>query len=289
MKINKKLPILLGVITLSYISTLGQFKPVQTQAALTEPTSYDYAYKYDSVYGGFLAFGDSTDASVHYTRTTDGAYYNYTYTGNGQNNWPFNVTMTFNRSNTTWTVSPYEPDDTKIGSDNTVGTVENKWYFRFQNNTPNHYLLSFDQSSKGAFGSIFHTINSVLIGVNSTVHFSSLTTYFIPSYTDVIIRVGSTSAVYYFDAWYLRDLGESDAYNAGFDAGEITGYDDGYAVGIGNNPNILLNGFQAMVGILVNFFLMIVNLEVFGVSISSVFAIIVIFVGIIWTLKIIRG
>jgi hypothetical protein len=44
-----------------------------------------------------------------------------------------------------------------------------------------------------------------------------------------------------------------------------------------------------MVGILVNFFLMIVNLEVFGVSISSVFAIIVIFVGIIWTLKIIRG
>jgi hypothetical protein len=89
--------------------------------------------------------------------------------------------------------------------------------------------------------------------------------------------------------WYLQDLGVSAAYNAGFDAGEITGYDVGYATGLGNNPNILLNGFQAMVGILVNFFLMIVNLEVFGVSISSVFAIIVIFVGIIWTLKIIRG
>jgi hypothetical protein len=44
-----------------------------------------------------------------------------------------------------------------------------------------------------------------------------------------------------------------------------------------------------MIGILVNFFLMIVNLEVFGVSILSVFSVIVFFVGIIWFLKILRG
>jgi hypothetical protein len=89
----------------------------------------------------------------------------------------------------------------------------------------------------------------------------------------------------YLDAWYLKDLGESASWQAGISQGYIDGYDDG----LGNNPNVLLNGFQAMVGILVNFMLLILNLDVFGVSILSVFSIIALFIGFIWILKIIRG
>jgi hypothetical protein len=44
-----------------------------------------------------------------------------------------------------------------------------------------------------------------------------------------------------------------------------------------------------MVGILVNFVLMIVNLEVLGVSILGIFSIILLFTTIVWVLKLIRG
>ena len=98
-----------------------------------------------------------------------------------------------------------------------------------------------------------------------------------------------TSAQRMLSAWYLKDLGVSTAYEEGFDAGYLDGEIDGYADGLGNNPNVLLNGFQAMVGILVNFMLLILNLNVFGVSILSVFSIVALFVGFIWILKIIRG
>jgi hypothetical protein len=134
MKINKKLPILLGVITLSYISTLGQFKPVQTEAALTAPTSYDYAFRSISSGGNdFFIYEDkiNTITSVPlFTRTTDSTYFYYSHDfldGQHSNTSNFflpdglNVQMTFNRSNTSWTdASPYSgyyPTDTKIGSD----------------------------------------------------------------------------------------------------------------------------------------------------------------------------
>ena len=51
----------------------------------------------------------------------------------------------------------------------------------------------------------------------------------------------------------------------------------------------MINGFSAMVGILVNFVLMIANLQVFDISLTSIFAVLVLFTGIVWTLKLIRG
>jgi hypothetical protein len=295
MKINKKLPILLGVITLSYISTLGQFKPVQTEAALTAPTSYTYSYYWNTIENEWAITGTTSNSWQIYTRTADGIYYNYTTTRTLTTG--LDVTMTFNRSNTDWFSSfgGYEPGESKIGSDNTVGSVSDKFNLSFQNNTNKDYYLYIDLSSIGSGDrNYILTYNSFIVSNNTTDRFffvapSSFLKLYLPSYVDITFSNVNSSNSYYFDAWYLQDLGESPAYNAGFDAGEIDGYNDGYAAGLGNNPNILLNGFQAMVGILVNFFLMIVNLEVFGVSISSVFAIIVIFVGIIWTLKIIRG
>jgi hypothetical protein len=307
MKINKKLPILLGVITLSYISTLGQIQPIQIQAALTAPASYDYSYQYNSTLGFFnytSSNGTSPTSIPLFTRTVDGVYYNYSHTFSNSNshsntsnyNLPqgLDITMTFNRSNTSWTdgsptYTGYYSTDTKIGSDATVGTVINKVYLQFDNQTNKDYVLYLDLSSSPTGVGYQYYINSIIASAAQSIDLGAQNTYFIPAYSTVLLRSFSTSSARYFDAWYLKDLGQSAAYNAGVDAGEITGFDNGYAAGLGNNPNILLNGFQAMVGILVNFFLMILNLEVFGVSLMSMFAILAFFVGLIWFLKILRG
>jgi hypothetical protein len=109
---------------------------------------------------------------------------------------------------------------------------------------------------------------------------TQLKTVNINSYSEVLISLGSASIAAYFDAWYLQDLGVSDAYDAGFDAGSINANE---------NADLLVTGFTAMVGILVNFVLMIVNLEVLGVSILGIFSIILLFTTIVWVLKLIRG
>jgi hypothetical protein len=101
-----------------------------------------------------------------------------------------------------------------------------------------------------------------------------------PSYSQVAYIADTISTLLYFDAWYLLDLGVSDAYDAGVDAGYILGQDD---------ADLLVTGFQAMVGILVNFILMIANLEVFGISLTGILAIVILFAGVVWTLKLIRG
>jgi len=310
MKINnKKLYSLVVIGFISVLSTFNQFKP--TEASLTAPTSYDYGYIWNSSGSHqyyVSANGASPTSIALFTRTADGVYYNYSHTfsnsGSHSNTSNYNlpqgldITMTFNRSNTSWTdASPtytgYYPTENKIGSDNTVGTPTFKIKLQFNNQTNKNYRLFFDQSSTGGAAYYYYDLdtlryggqgNSILLAATT-----QLNTFFIPSYS--LVEISNEAAINqrYFDAWYLKDLGVSESYTQGYDAGYEQGDIDGYADGLGNNPNILLNGFQAMVGILVNFFLMIVNLEVFGVSISSVFAILAIFVGIIWILKIVRG
>jgi hypothetical protein len=260
-------------------------------AALTAPASYDYSYTYD---GGFTYELNVSPYYVYYTRTADGVYYNYTSTFELLDG--LEITQTFNRSNTSWTFisgSPggYTPTDTKIGASNTVGSVQ-KLNFTFDNQTNKNYTLWFDRSSSSSdeyYGTNYDGVGYG--GRYTTMLFAdteNLNKLYLPSYTTLNIERTLSNAEY-LDAWYLQDLGVSSAYDAGVDAGELIGYDDGYADGLGNNPNVLLNGFQAMVGILVNFVLMIVNLEVFGVSIIDIFAVVVLFTGIVWVLKLIRG
>jgi hypothetical protein len=122
---------------------------------------------------------------------------------------------------------------------------------------------------------------------------NNLNRIYLPSFTEVRLVIWSEYAEY-FDAWYLLNLGVNPAYAEGYEDGydfavDGEAYDQGYQDGLRNNPNILLNGFQAMVGILVNFALMILNLNVFGVSLLNIFGILALFVGLIWILKIVRG
>jgi hypothetical protein len=286
---KKKLLALVGVGFITFLTNAPSLTSVY--GALSAPASYDLNYQYDAVYEETFMLGSTSigDRNVIYTRTSDGAYYNYTTTIS--NDIPsldivpegLEITMTFNRSNTNWffITGGYLPSDTKIGSDGTVGTISNKLYFSFDNQSNLDYRLYFDISSSAANKAILLRYYSTFI--TNVYSFSTTTTYFnflVPAFTNTILEMPETPSTYYFDAWYLKELGVSASYDAGVDSGYIQGQDD---------ADLLITGFQAMVGILVNFVLMIVNLEVFGVSILGIFSIIVLFTTIVWVLKLIRG
>jgi hypothetical protein len=285
MNIKKyKLLALLGVGLITALTTSPTLKDLN--AALTAPTSWTYKYTNQDFPGYKIRSTTGVISTPAYTRTADGAYYNYTNTSTITSG--LTATQTFNRSNTTWydNTGTYIPSDTKIGSNGTVSAVTHKWYFEFDNETNKDYVLYLDLSSTSSTdrtltfdtnGIIYNTgfgDNDYYIGGPRLYRF------YIPSFSNVKVYAPNISSTYYADAWYLLDLGVSDAYDAGVDAGYIQGQDD---------ADLLVTGFQAMVGILVNFALMIANLEVFGISLMGIFAIVVLFAGIVWTLKLIRG
>jgi hypothetical protein len=303
-----KILTLLSVFTLVGLTHSLTLKDLN--ASLTAPADYDYFFRSidnPSPAPDFWRLGDWNGTSspngsndLRFTRTADSTYFNYSITTNHTTHSflpdGLEITMTFNRSNTSWTqvsgTSLYNPTDyNKIGSDNTVGTINDKWLLRFNNQTSKNYLLFLDNSSTNSVDRPFEYSfdnNKVINNAGSYFYFASITTlnqFYIPSFTNVLLRPITVSTTNYLDAWYLKDIGVSAAYDAGYEQGDI----DGYADGLGNNPNVLLSGFQAMVGILVNFALMIVNLEVFGVSLIGIFSIVVLLTGIVWTLKLIRG
>jgi len=286
MKTKNKIFTLLGVFTL--VGLTHSFTLKDLNAALTAPASYHLNYQYDALYEETFVLGSTslgTFAPI-YTRTTDGAYYNYStiIDNNASSILPLGleITMSFNRSNTNWfsITGGYLPADTKIGSNSSVGSKIGKVDLTFNNQTNLDYRLYVDTSSMTELFYRYY-VNDVLWDIDSYYYKNTtLTNVLISSYTKIRLELPETSGARYFDAWYLEDLGVNGAYDAGVDAGYGQGQDD---------ADLLITGFQAMVGILVNFVLMIVNLEVFGVSILSVFSILALFVGVIWILKIIRG
>jgi hypothetical protein len=301
MKIKNKIFTLLGVFTL--VGLTYSFTLKDLNAALTAPASYDFNYQYSSSLTRFVIGTSSVGTiSPSYQATADGVYTNYSATLTSASNsggilpQGFDITMTFNRSNTSWQgVGPtpfinWRPNDTKIGTDSSVGNIQ-KFIIVIDNQTNKNYSFILDTSSSpsGYNFQIVYNINSVVSTLTANMITTNLREYYVPSFTNFTFQFSSNTGNRYFDAWYLIDLGQSQSYDVGYYDGYDQGDLDGYADGLGNNPNILLNGFQAMVGILVNFMLMILNLEVFGVSILSVFGILALFVGVIWILKIVRG
>ena len=150
---KKQIIALLGIGTLAYLSA----KPflMETRASLTAPTGYEIGYLYydnPSPAPDFWALnfpGNTSYQDPGYTRTADGVYYNYTHTFS-KANYPalpygLTITNTFNRSNTLWTATGtglFYPTDNKIGSDNTVGSLANKVYVKFNNQ---HQMMNYDQ------------------------------------------------------------------------------------------------------------------------------------------------
>jgi hypothetical protein len=271
------------------------------QAALTPPSTFDYFYAYT---GSNWAVGDFYNefGNSVYTRTSDSTYFNYTTTINNSLYFDIpdglEITMTFNRSNTSWssTTGGYIPTDTKIGSNNTVGSVLNKVQLIFENNTINDYQIYIDTSSSTDSNWLYY-LNSIPYGTgaSSTVftiyNQQQLSRFIIPSGFIFELNNSTTasSSARYFDAWYLKDLGVSASYEAGYDDGYDVGEADGYQDGLTNNPNLLINAAQSFIGMFVNFIFIIFTLDIFGVSILSIVGILFGIITIVWILKTIKG
>jgi hypothetical protein len=290
------------VLFRSLLSANAHELPVQ--AALTAPASFNLNYRYDGADLDAFTLGTTsygTSINVGYTRTADGVYYNYTNTSNHSTHPSIipnglSITSTFNRSNTTWVALDglYYAEDTKIGSNNTVGSVANKVYLEFDNQTSKDYYFYFDHSSTATSRQYFVLLNDLYyITYNNNNDFfvlnTALTRIFIPSYSNFKFFSTTNSNSYYFDAWYLQDLGVSDAYDAGYDAGYEVGEDDGYSDGLANNPNLLINAAESLIGMFVNFTFILFTLEMFGVSVLTIVGVLFGIITVVWILKTIRG
>jgi len=269
-----------GLVALIGISSFNQpFK--QVDALLTAPANWNFKYTNEDFPGYKLRNTTSVISTPAYTRTTDGAYYNYTSTFEVITG--LEITQTFNRSNTSWysTGSDYIPNDTKIGSDNTVGTAQ-KWSLIYDNQTNKNYRLYWDVSSEAHYNTLYY-VDNVYYDINYFgTNNGSLHSINIPSYTKVQLIASSVSASRYFDAWYLQDLGVSDAYEAGVDDGIIQGEQSA-------DSAVLLDAVETVVGIAINFILMIMTFSIFDISLLNIAFVLIAVLGIVWVLKALRG
>jgi hypothetical protein len=269
-----------GLAALIGISSFNQ--PFNTaHAALTAPASWTFKYTNEDFPGYKIRDSAGIISTPAYTRTADGAYYNYTNTSTITTG--LTVTQTFNRSNTTWYTSgsTYIPNDTKIGSDNTVGTAQ-KWSLIYDNQTNKNYRLYWDVSSELHYNTLYY-VDNVYYDINYFgTNNASLHSINIPSFTKVQLITSSVSAARYVDAWYLKDLGVSGSYEAGVDDGIIQGEQSA-------DSTVLLDAVETVVGVGINFILMIMTFSIFDISLLNIALVFVAVIGIIWILKALRG
>jgi hypothetical protein len=211
------------------LTTMGSLKPVA--ASLTPPATYAYSYTWNAGASEQYFNANGVNSIPLYTRTADGIYFDYnsviTVIPGLQ------VTMDFQRSNSTWESSGmfYKPDENRIGSNNTVGTITSKFDITINNQTNRQFILFFDTSSTSGEFNIETRVNDLTDGwyyaQNARIGPTTLSKVFIPTYNKIRAFTQSIDAARYFDAWYLQDLGISPAYQAGLDAetdGILTDY-----------------------------------------------------------------
>lgn len=300
-KLNSYLSILAIACAVAVPLLSANAHELPLQAALTAPASWDIKYAHDGYEFGITNPSNNTSNNYlsypEYTRTADGIYYNYIVQidSNDTSIIPQGLVIdhTFNRSNTDWMIgagSTYQAVDTKIGTNLNTG----KWKTTIYNQTNQNYLYYLDNSSSPNTYIKNYTIDGNKItfgdGDNLFTFTGRLNIMYLPSYSILEIESSTQfSNTQYFDAWYLKSLGVSDSYNAGYDDGYDIGEADGYEDGLGNNPNILINATESLIGMFVNFTFILFSLELFGVSILSVVGVLFGIVAIVWILKTIRG
>jgi hypothetical protein len=108
-----------------------------------------------------------------------------------------------------------------------------------------------------------------------------------------ILRLGLDPTLYYQQGLGVGyGNGFDDGYHDGYDDGNEFGYNQGFNEGsdyMATNNISLLSIFEVLIGIMMSFVGFIINIELFGISIASVLAMLGIGIVIIWTLKLIRG
>jgi hypothetical protein len=303
-KLNSYLSILAITCAVAVPLLSATARELPVQAALSAPASWNIKYAHDGFEFGITNPSNNTSNNYlsypEYTRTADGIYYNYNVEidSNDTSIIPegFVITHTFNRSNTSWTLgvgSTYQAVDTKIGSDSSIGTIYSKVDYTFDNQTNKDYFIYMDMASSSGNRLMRISYDGVLLtNANDNTHpyyDGGLQREYIPAYSEFKWYSYTTGLDVYFDAWYLQDLGISASYDAGYDAGYDIGEADGYEDGLGNNPNILINAAESLIGMFVNFTFILFSLELFGVSVLTVVGVLFGIVAIVWILKTIRG
>jgi len=127
--INKNLMLVAMLSMGTALTTLGKLKPAL--ASLTPPATYAYSYTWNAAASEQYFNANGVNSIPLYTRIVDGIYFNYLNTLNIIDG--FVVTQRFNRSNTTWESSGmfYKPDENRIGSNSSVGSISQKFDFTF--------------------------------------------------------------------------------------------------------------------------------------------------------------
>jgi len=282
MKLNKKkISALLGV---GLISALTFGPTLNTQADLDYPDEYTFGYYSSGT--NWTVEGIETYNNPQYTRVGTSSPYTYYTTINLAVGLTIIVEVT--NSNSSWTsIEPFYPTNNITTSTGYIAVhvlntnfIDYLSFFDFSDSASGHFIV--EQTLQG------ESVSNPTFQYNYQYNETTGVRYMIPSLTSLIITTFEINSKNLAGVWF-EELGYNQSYLNGGDIGYGFGYDDGYDDGYGNSPNLLITGFQAMVGILVNFVLMIVNLEVFGVSILGIFSIVVLFTGIVWVLKLIRG
>jgi hypothetical protein len=283
-KLNSYLSILAIACAVAVPILSATARELPVQAALTAPASWTFKYTTQDFPGYKIRSTTAVISTPAYTRTTDGAYYNYTNTSTVTTG--LEVTQTFNRSNTSWydNAGTWIPSDTKIGSDSTVGSISNKISITFSNDTNRDYDLFFDISSSAVERNYNFIYNGITYNSQYTLSRTSLNRVPLLANHSLVLSLVTRSTAEYFDAWYLLDLGISDAYTAGYDDGEEVGYIDGL-----ENSNFLITAVESLIGMMVNFTFIIFSLEIFGVNILMIIGVLFGIIAITWILKTIRG
>jgi hypothetical protein len=248
--------ILLSVFGIVGVTTPSNFNNVQ--AVLPSPTIdiNSISFRNDANFGqwgyylGTDVWANGPDINALFEREADGIYWNYftTFDFGGME-----VTMQFDRSNSGWISSgfnfvPYLTN--AIGSNNTVGDTR-KYDFIFNNQTNKDYALFIDYSSS----LVGTNLRQEYIIDNQSYylyvdHIRSsddfLSKFYIPAFTQVNIRSLLSTASIYVDAWYLDELGTSQAFLEGYDVGESAVLTSGGMFGV---MSTVLTGANAIFSI----------------------------------------
>jgi hypothetical protein len=253
--------ILLSVFGIVGITTPSNFNNVQ--ATIPSPTIdiNSISFRNNDNFGqwgyylGTDVWANGPDINALFEREADGSYWNYfSYFDFGG----MEVIMEFNRSNSGWISSsfnfvPYLTN--KIGSDGTVGSTS-KLNLQFDNQTSNDHILYLDISSTGNYQDrifeLFYNnfrisdgyFNYVLL---HTADNTTLMKFYLPSFSTLLLKSPDfETSTLYLNAWYLQDIGTSQAFIEGYDVGESAVLTSGGMFGV---MSTVLTGANAIFSI----------------------------------------
>lgn len=291
---------LIGSVLFAGMSAVGTLQPEQPYNTLTAPTQYDYrTYNFNTTIGWVnrANFGGNVSEVMDWSRTGSGPYNFYSeQVGDGEylpKGMTERITITSYTGTYNYNGTYYWLTSDDIGS-TTASSISSKVGLEFVNSGVYDYRIHVDLSASGGSRTYSYQYSSVSSGLSmvdletTTATHTSLDVLVVPAGTSLTYYNSATSSAVLLTAIYYEQLQTSTAISNNddddfYDAGLADGFDkelDGFT---------LLNGFESVVGIVLNVFFVVLGVEILGISLLDIFAVVFAVVGVIWILKLIRG